>query len=135
MFKKKPQIKTLAPLRSSDRRKITDQIIAEYQLEIPRTGAIVGEDEANGNSGIGELRNSLLPEGCLSAKFSTTAGQDLKTVTGIIYVGTLLGEEPRILWIRLEDRMIPTGEWLNNFYDIYSNANRQKYIHCGVPRG
>ena len=105
------KIKTLAPLRSSDRRRITDQIISQYEVETPiqETGEEQQETQPVAPSGPGALRNSLLPEGSLSAKFSTTVGQDLKTVTGTLYVGTHPGEEQRVLWIRLEDKVFPTG--------------------------
>ncbi len=106
-----PQIKPLAPLRSSDRRKIADQIIAEFNLELP------SKDETNGDKGdqaapglsLGALRNSILPESALSARFTTTAGPDLKQVSGTVYAGAHPGEEQRILWFRLEERLIPTG--------------------------
>lgn len=63
------------------------------------------------------LRNSLLPENCLSAKFTTTAGPDLATVTGTIYVGVYPGEdgaktEQRALWVKTgDDEMFPTGNY------------------------
>lgn len=56
------------------------------------------------------LRNSLVPENTQAAKFSTTAGPDLKPLSGTIYVGP--ADEtgpPRALWIRLYDKMYPTG--------------------------
>ena len=58
---------------------------------------------------ITSFRNSLLPDGALAAKFSTTVGANLKTVSGTVYVGAHDGDEQRILWIRLDDRIIPTG--------------------------
>lgn len=63
------------------------------------------------------LRNSLLPENCLSAKFTTTAGPDLATVTGSIYVGVHPSEdgvraEQRPLWVKTgDDEMFPTGNY------------------------
>lgn len=38
MFKKKPLIKSLSPLRSSDRRRLADQIISDYHIAIPSAG-------------------------------------------------------------------------------------------------
>lgn len=35
MFKKKPLIKNLSPLRTSDRRRLADQIISDYQIAVP----------------------------------------------------------------------------------------------------
>lgn len=57
---------------------------------------------------LGGLRNSLMPENALSARFSTTAGPDLKQVSGTVYAGTHSGEEQRILWFKIEERLIPT---------------------------
>ena len=113
------KIKTLSPLRSSDRRKIADQIISDYHIEVPKeeTSEENGDAEATNVSpipGVGALRNSLLPEGSLSAKFTTTAGPDLKPVSGTVYVGAELGGEPRVLWIKLNDRLFPTGKLLCN---------------------
>ncbi|MCJ1394312.1 hypothetical protein MMC18_007190 [Xylographa bjoerkii] len=112
MFKKKPNVKfkTLAPLRSSDRRKITDQIIAEYQLEILNEEDDVTntDEQPKALVGISALRSSLLPDGSLSAKFSTTTGPDLKTLTGIVYVGARPGEDQRILWFKVGEKIYPT---------------------------
>lgn len=66
--------------------------------------------EASPALSLGGLRNSLMPENALSARFSTTAGPDLKQVSGTIYAGTHPGEEQRILWFKIEERLIPTGK-------------------------
>ena len=58
---------------------------------------------------IGDIRNSLLPEGSLSARFTTTTGPDLNQVTGTIYVGAPAQQEQRVLWIKIEEILIPTG--------------------------
>ncbi|MCJ1225809.1 hypothetical protein MMC12_002458 [Toensbergia leucococca] len=112
MFKKKPnpKIKTLSPLRSSDRRKIADKIVADNHLQVPQVqeGEQNGEEQTSAAVGLGALRNSLLPDGSLSARFSTTAGPDLKQISGIVYVGTHPGDEPRVLWIKIEEKLIPT---------------------------
>lgn len=107
------QIKALAPLRSSDRRKIADQIIADFSIEIPKaeeqnTG---NDDQVSQGSTLGALRNSLLPENALSARFTTTAGPDLKQVSGTVYAGAHPGDEQRILWFRVEERLVPTGRY------------------------
>lgn len=59
--------------------------------------------------GIGAIRNALLPDNTQSARFTTTVGKDLKQVSGTVYVGAHPGEEQRVLWIKIEDRLIPTG--------------------------
>ena len=59
---------------------------------------------------LGALRNSLMPEDALSARFNTTVGPDLKQVSGTVYAGTHPGEDQRILWFKVEERLIPTGE-------------------------
>lgn len=51
-----------------------------------------------------------MPENALSARFNTTAGPDLKQVSGTIYAGAHPGEEQRILWFKIEERLIPTGK-------------------------
>lgn len=116
------QIKPLAPLRSSDRRKIANQIIKDFNLTLPTTllaaqDAGAEGEQGNTNSLEVALRNSLLPESCLSAKFTTTAGPDLATVTGTIYVGAHPSEaggkaEQRPLWVKTGDEeMFPTGDY------------------------
>ncbi|KAH7117745.1 eukaryotic translation initiation factor SUI1 family protein [Dendryphion nanum] len=112
MFKKKPNIKPLSPLKSSDRRRTADQIIADFGLEIPvNTDANANpEDKAASTAGLTALRKSLLPENALSARFTTTAGPDLKQVSGTIYVGSheSAQDEPRILWAKVGEKMYPT---------------------------
>ena len=94
-------------MRSSDRRKLVDQIIKEYQLEIPQDPEH-GPDQA-ATPGINAFRNSLLPDGAQSANFTTTAGADLKVIKGTVYVGAHPGEEQRILWIKLDSgKIVPT---------------------------
>ena len=102
----------MSPLRSSDRRKFADQIISEFGIEIPEV-APSNDDKPEGDQvstaiGVGALRNSLLPEGSQSARFTTTAGPDLKQVSGTVYVGSLSGDEQRVLWIKIDNRLIPS---------------------------
>jgi len=113
MFKKKPNVKPLSPLRSSDRRKIADQIIANFNIKVPGDdvelkGPEPEGDQTKGTSGVGAIRNSLLPEGCQSARFTTTAGPDLKQISGTVYVGAYPGKDQRVLWLSINDRLIPT---------------------------
>ncbi|KAH8723527.1 hypothetical protein GQ44DRAFT_710066 [Phaeosphaeriaceae sp. PMI808] len=105
MFKKKPNIKPLSPLKSSDRRRTADQIIANFTIDIP-----VDAEEPTSTAGLTALRKSLLPENALSARFTTTVGPDLKQVSGTVYVGSheSTGSEQRILWVKLRDSMYPT---------------------------
>lgn len=57
-----------------------------------------------------ELRNLILPNNSLSARFSTTTGPDLKEVLGTVYVGSHAGSgEQRVLWVSIYDRMYPSG--------------------------
>lgn len=104
------QIKTLSPIRSSDRRKIADRIIAEYHI---KEHVEHHEDEAEAKAAATAahtaLRNSLLPDNALSAKFTTTHGPNLKEVAGTVYVGSHEGAEQRVLWFSIEDRLYPTG--------------------------
>ncbi|KAI4621453.1 uncharacterized protein J4E87_006670 [Alternaria ethzedia] len=111
MFKKKPTIKPLSPLKSSDRRRTADQIIADFGIDIPVDADANPDDKAaSSTAGLTALRKSLLPENALSARFTTTAGPDLKQVSGTIYVGSHEGTsgEQRVLWAKVGDKMYPT---------------------------
>ncbi|KAJ4287642.1 hypothetical protein N0V90_012345 [Kalmusia sp. IMI 367209] len=110
MFKKKPSIKPLSPLKSSERRRLADQIIADFGLEVPTDATVDPEDKVASTAGLTALRKSILPENALSARFTTTAGPDLKQVSGTIYVGSHegTGDEQRILWAKVGDKMYPT---------------------------
>ncbi|KAK6004239.1 hypothetical protein QM012_009089 [Aureobasidium pullulans] len=108
MFKKKPTVKPLAPLRSSDRRKTADSIIADYGLQPKVNDDTNVEDKAAATAETTALRNPLLPEGVQTARFTTTHGPDLKQVSGTVYVGAYPGDDARVLWFKIEDRMYPT---------------------------
>ncbi|KAI5207697.1 hypothetical protein AUEXF2481DRAFT_26481 [Aureobasidium subglaciale EXF-2481] len=108
MFKKKPTVKPLAPLRSSDRRKTADSIIAEYGLQPKAQDDTKVEDKAAATADTTALRNALLPDGVQTARFTTTHGPDLKQVSGTVYVGAYPGDDARVLWFKIEDRMYPT---------------------------
>ncbi|KAI9803991.1 MAG: hypothetical protein M1833_000272 [Piccolia ochrophora] len=111
MFKKKPNIKPLAPLRSSDRRKTADQIIADLKIELPSSkaeGEHQSQDEQGRAASLSKLRHDLLPDDCLSARFTTTTGPDLKMVSGTVYAGAHPGKDQRILWVKIEERLVPT---------------------------
>ena len=107
------QIKALAPLRSSDRRRIADQIITDFNVKVPLTTTDNDKPPLDGDqnqpNGLSSTRNSLLPENILHGKFITTAGPNLKSVTGSVYASAHTGEEQRILWVKIYDRMFPTG--------------------------
>ncbi|KAB8231415.1 putative RNA binding protein Ligatin/Tma64 [Aspergillus alliaceus] len=124
MFKKKPTIKNLSPLRSSDRRKIADQIISDYQVEIP-SSAPAGEDSTSSNPApnLTSIRNALLPENSLSARFTTTAGPQLREVQGTVYVGTHPGGEERVLWFRLDHGPGADGRLYPTVYTLWNNPN------------
>jgi translation initiation factor 2D len=127
MFKKKPsvscsiyvgvnsvtnrdQIKALSPLRSSDRRKLADQIIADLDISHSKLAEDASADQKAAHSAeLTVLRNSILPENALSAKFTTTHGPDLQQVSGTVYVGTHQGDEQRILWVKIGNSLFPTG--------------------------
>jgi translation initiation factor 2D len=108
MFKKKPTVKPLAPLRSSDRRKTADSIIAEYGLQPKAQDDTNIDDKAAATAETTALRNALLPDGVQTARFTTTHGPDLKQVSGTVYVGAYPGDDARVLWFKIEDRMYPT---------------------------
>ncbi|KMU86191.1 hypothetical protein CIHG_03979 [Coccidioides immitis H538.4] len=134
MFKKKPAIKTLAPLRSSDRRKIADQIIQQYKGLIPVTPPTTSEDNGNSEgqtSGttIATVRNALLPENTQSARFTTTAGPNLQSVQGTIYVGTHPGGDERVLWFRLEQGPGTDGRIYPTVYTLWQNPGIVPLLH------
>jgi len=108
MFKKKPTVKPLAPLRSSDRRKTADSIIAEYGIQPKAQDDSNIDDKAAATAETTALRNALLPDGVQTARFTTTHGPDLKQVSGTVYVGAYPGDDARVLWFKIEDRMYPT---------------------------
>lgn len=68
------------------------------------------ENKAASTAGLTALRRALLPDNALSARFTTTAGPDLKQVSGTVYVGSHEGTngEQRILWVKAFDKMYPT---------------------------
>lgn len=130
------QVKPLAPLRSSDRRKVADSIIQQFHIEIPEVEAVqengADQEQTSGVSGIGALRNSLLPEGSMSARVMTTYGPDQSLASGTIYVGSRPDDEQRILWLKLDYGLYPTGlsnllikEKLLNMTSVYFMATSQ----------
>ncbi|KKY28727.1 putative translation machinery-associated protein [Diplodia seriata] len=125
MFKKKPNIKPLAPIKNSERRKLADQIIADLGLQVPPPPADVDPaDKAASTAGLTNLRNALLPDGSLSARFQTTAGPDLKKISGTVYVGAPAGsQDNRVLWIRLDEKMHPT------VYTLWRNPGIVPLLH------
>ena len=121
MFKKAPTIKTLSPLRSSDRRRLADQIIKEYlQQPTPSEAGSTQtpEERAEAQKAHTALRSSLLPDNTQAARFTTTHGPDLKQVSGTVYVGSHDGEEARILWFTVEGRMYPSVHTLWRTADL-----------------
>ncbi|KAI9845626.1 MAG: hypothetical protein M1837_004600 [Sclerophora amabilis] len=128
MFKKKPNIKPLSPLRSSDRRKLADQIIEDFTLHVP-TQPNNGDNGAPpdghnpSTAGLSVLRNSLLPENALSARFTTTAGPDQKLISGTVFVGSHPGQEQRILWVKEDQRIYPT------VYTLWNNPDLLPLLH------
>ncbi|PWY73078.1 RNA binding protein Ligatin/Tma64 [Aspergillus sclerotioniger CBS 115572] len=136
MFKKKPTIKNLSPLRSSDRRKIADQIISEYKIEIPSSVPIETSDDstAPGASNptapnLTSIRNALLPENCLSARFTTTAGPQLREVQGTVYVGSHPGGDERILWFKADHGPGADGRLYPTVYTLWNNPDLVPLLH------
>ncbi|KAF4964583.1 hypothetical protein FSARC_7489 [Fusarium sarcochroum] len=114
MFKRKPDIRNLAPLRSSDRRKLADQIIRDYQVPLPES---TGDDASSSSQSV--LRNSLLPESTSSARFITPTEQ------GTVYIGTHPDQDERVLWFQTgkNPRLIPT------VYTLWRNPNLVPLLH------
>ncbi|KIX09129.1 uncharacterized protein Z518_00207 [Rhinocladiella mackenziei CBS 650.93] len=135
MFKKKPQIKNLSPLRSSDRRRLADQIIVDYQVHVPTLeeidptfSAAQGQSAPPSNNptpALSSTRTSLIPETCLSARFTTHSGPNATLVSGTVYVGAHPGQEERILWIQhgKDSRLYPT------VYTLWHNPGLVPLLH------
>ncbi|KAF9870992.1 hypothetical protein CkaCkLH20_11409 [Colletotrichum karsti] len=126
MFKKKPTVKSLAPLRSSDRRKLADQVIKDYGLDsklVPITDDQTPEQKAEATAVQSNLRKSLFPENLQSARFTNTYGPDLKQASGTLYVGSHDGEEPRVLWFQMEGVVYPT------VYTLWANTDIVPLLH------
>lgn len=113
MFKRKPDIRNLAPLRSSDRRKLADQIIRDYQVPLPE------QSDDSSSSSQSTLRNSLLPESTSSARFLTPTEQ------GTVYIGAHPDQDERVLWFQTgkNPRLIPT------VYTLWRNPNLVPLLH------
>ncbi|KAF3391834.1 Translation machinery-associated protein 64 [Talaromyces pinophilus] len=143
MFKKRPTIKTLSPIRSSDRRKIADQIIKEYQIDIPTATPTEETHPINNNNNeevnavketatnLTAIRNALLPENSLSARFTTTAGPDLREVQGTVYAGSHpeSGGEERILWFKIEQGPGADGRIYPTVYSLWHNSRILPLLH------
>ncbi|KAK9379106.1 uncharacterized protein V2V93DRAFT_382009 [Kockiozyma suomiensis] len=88
MFRKKPNIKPLSPVRSSDRRKLLAAIATAYNLDLTTLPP--------------EAKESLLPSDILTAKYvAPTPG-----VSGQIYVSAVDG---RPVWLKLPgEKLVPT---------------------------
>lgn len=135
MFKKKPQIKNLSPLRSSDRRKLADQIIADYQVHVPTLQEIdntasaeeiqISASSSHPTPALSSIRTSLIPETCLSARFTTHAGASATLVSGTVYVAAYPGQEERILWIQYgkDAKLYPT------VYTLWHNPGLVPLLH------
>lgn len=124
MFKKKPTIKPLANLKSSDRRKLADQIIQEYELDLQQpSDDQTPEEKADVTAARTSLRNALLPENVQSARFTTTHGPELKLVSGTLYVGSQDGQEARVLWFERLGKIYPT------VYTLWRNPGIVPLLH------
>lgn len=119
------QIKPLSPLKSSDRRRTADQIIADFAIDIPAVSHVDPEDLATPAAGLTALRRSILPDNALSARFTTTVGPALTLVSGTVYVGSHEGTsgEQRILWVKFGDNMFPT------VYTLWHNPGIIPLLH------
>jgi translation initiation factor 2D len=124
MFKKAPVIKALSNLKSSDRRKLADQIIQDYELDLQQAqDSQTPEEKAEATAARTRLRSSLLPDNVQSARFTTTHGPELKQVSGTIYVGGQDGQEARVLWFQIEGRIYPS------VYTLWRNPNVVPLLH------
>ncbi|EGP90454.1 uncharacterized protein MYCGRDRAFT_84691 [Zymoseptoria tritici IPO323] len=124
MFKKKPTIKPLANLKSSDRRKLADQIIQDYELDLQQADdSQTPEQKAEATAARTTLRNTLLPANTQSCRFLTTYGPDLRQASGTLYVGSQDEHEARVLWFQIEGRIYPS------IYTLWRNPNVVPLVH------
>jgi translation initiation factor 2D len=126
MFKKAPNLKPFTALRSSDRRKLADQIIEDYCLVTKDESSGVeqsSEEKSEAVAARTALRNSILPENVQSARFTTTVGPDLRQASGTIYVGSQEGEDARILWFQIDGKTFPS------IYTAWRNADIVPLLH------
>ncbi|KAI9703941.1 MAG: hypothetical protein M1820_005723 [Bogoriella megaspora] len=123
MFKKKPQFKPLAPLRSSDRRRTADQIISDLGLEESPSQDEHPEAKEAALAKHTSLRNSLLPENVQSARFTTTHGPEQHKVSGTVFIAAHPGDEQRVLWVNIEGRLYPT------VYTLWKNPRILPLLH------
>lgn len=124
MFKKKPTVKPLTNLKSSDRRKLADQIIQDYELDLQQpSDDQTPEEKAEATAARTSLRSALLPDNVQSARFTTTFGPDLKQASGTIYVGSQDGQEARVLWFERMGKIYPT------VYTLWRNPGIVPLLH------
>lgn len=77
------------------------------------------------------VRNAILPENSLSARFSTTVGAELQEVQGTVYVGAhpgTLGEE-RILWFKIEHGPSADNRFYPTVYTLWHNPRLVPLLH------
>ncbi|NJR31263.1 hypothetical protein HC762_00485 [bacterium] len=135
------QIKNLSSLRSSDRRKLADQIIAQYQIPLPAPPAapplvpppggetlVAGPEhyQEHNPSTLAALRSALLPENCVSARFTTKAGPDSHLVSGTVFAGSHPDQDERILWFQIgqaDQPLYPT------VYSLWQNPGLVPLLH------
>lgn len=115
-------------MRSSDRRKLADQIIANLGLSLPPIAEdATPEQKAAATSSLTTLRQNILPENAQSARFSTTRGPELKQVNGTAYFGKHDGSEQRVLWVKVDDLIWPT------VYSLWHNPRIVSLLHTHEP--
>ncbi|KAI5288763.1 hypothetical protein KEM54_004899 [Ascosphaera aggregata] len=146
MFKKKPAIKPLAPLRSSEKRKVADKIIEQYKIKVLSENDVAGAnagasagvaapaDEqpsapSTATANLSTVRSGLLPEGVVSGRFQTTVGPKLKPVLGTIYAGSFPGEEERILWFRLDQGPGADERFYPTVYTLWRHPSLIPLLH------
>lgn len=120
-------------MRSSDRRKIADQIISDYKISIPsspaETSSGPADKPATTTPNLSSIRNALLPENSLTARFTTTAGPDLREVQGIVYVGAHPGEDERVLWFKVEHGPGSDKKLYPTVYTLWNNPDIIPLLH------
>lgn len=70
-----------------------------------------------------------MPENSLTARFTTTAGPDLREVQGIVYVGAHPGEDERVLWFKIEHGPGSDRKLYPTVYTLWQNPDIVPLLH------
>jgi hypothetical protein len=71
----------------------------------------------------------------MAARFSTTVGAEARTVSGTVYAAALApGGEVRVLWVKVDERLYPTGKFVAAKLHDGALMSWEQYIRYGTTR-